>query len=404
GVDGDSRVLRGQPGTDEYFGGSVAVAGDWLFTSAIYDDGAQSLGGKVYAWHRVGGAWQLAQAIAPPVPEASLFLGFAMVARDDLLLLGASGARQGNGDRTGGVFVYRLVAGQWQLATSILPTEYFPDARFGRSLALDGQHLAIGAPTFAPAVAQQGAVYVYRASSDFATWTLEKRIVHGPASANRSLGYSVELRGDTLVASDGRSRTWVFERDRGGAAQWGLLQDLSTESVGTPTPRMLAFDGSTIALGQQVANVNGVFFAGRVRIYRRTGPVDAPWQLAQVVTDVGGVANGNMLGTAVTLADGLLYATGNYAGASGLGEGATLRVFRPDATGRFRALGTAVVRGLPDPPNFSPDLQDLPVAVAGDEIVIGIGSENGANPQREDVGAAYVFRRELDLFDDGFED
>src|SRR5690606_21868468 len=95
-----------------------------------------------------------------------------------------------------------------------------------------GNWVAVGAPNSNPTedfpTYYQGAVYLYRRDGS-GNWTYAKEIEIGsPTSADRA-GAAVALSGDRLaVGLPGRGRSTrygavqVFERNTGGADQWGI--------------------------------------------------------------------------------------------------------------------------------------------------------------------------------------
>ncbi len=67
--------------------------------------------------------------------------------------------------------------------------------RFGRSVAIDGDTLVIGA--FGDD-GDRGAVYVFQRSGD--SWTNSAKLLASDGAANHALGISVAIDGDTIVA------------------------------------------------------------------------------------------------------------------------------------------------------------------------------------------------------------
>ena len=109
---------------------------------------------------------------------------------------------------------------------------------FGRSVAVDGDTLVVGAPGAAP----HGSVYVfYRNQNGTDAWGYVTTIPM-PDNINGSFGSAVGISGDTVVASaptvnNGTAYVsgaiYVFGRNIGGPDHWGLIQRRSANTPQT---------------------------------------------------------------------------------------------------------------------------------------------------------------------------
>ena len=100
--------------------------------------------------------------------------------------------------------------------------------RFAAAVAISGDHLVVGAPYRA-----DGYVYVYRRDSSAAGWTLVKFLTSPVFGSNARFGSSVALEGDLLVVgapqaglSGGDGALYVHARNQGGPDLWGLVQHI----------------------------------------------------------------------------------------------------------------------------------------------------------------------------------
>jgi len=106
------------------------------------------------------------------------------------------------------------------------------EARFGSSLAIDGDTLAIGASQEdSGSNARAGAAYVY--THQTVDWTLLQRVAAPSLRAYAQFGFALDLSGDTLVigaphnpyevASDHNGEVYVLRRDGSELKQVALL-------------------------------------------------------------------------------------------------------------------------------------------------------------------------------------
>ncbi len=128
---------------NDYYGNSVDVDGDLAVVGAYYDDNPGMNSGSAYVLARgAGDTWLQVAKLSPTDGTSS--------------------------------------AGDW----------------FGRSVAIDGDYIVVGAPQ----EAGSGAVYVFHKGATSATWTQVARLVDPTGVAGDQLGYSVAISGDYIIA------------------------------------------------------------------------------------------------------------------------------------------------------------------------------------------------------------
>ena len=223
---GQVKKLTASDGTaDNWFGRSAAISGDTIVISSF-------LTSAVYIFERdAGGAnnWGEARKLTPPVSAAGF--GSAVSIDNDTLIVGASG----NDSFTSLVFVFERNAGgpnSWGLAKTLMPSDQAQLNLFGYRVSLRGDVLVVSAPAAEVGASQdQGAAYVFERNQGGANnWGEIKKIVSSDGAANDQFGYSVSIDGNTLVAGANRhdvganvdqGAAYVFERNQGGPDNWG---------------------------------------------------------------------------------------------------------------------------------------------------------------------------------------
>jgi hypothetical protein len=196
GVFGEQQKLSAPSGAaEDFFGASLALSGDTLVVGAPGDDSAHPSQGAVYAFVRSAGAWSLQRKLVTGDGAAWDRFGGSLALEGDLLAGGAPGANAGQG----AVYLYLRAAGLWNLHRKLSASDGAADDRFGVSLALDGERVAIGA--FQVEVgpnANQGAAYIFQRVSG--VWGQRQRLVAADGSSQDMLGIAVALEGPTLLA------------------------------------------------------------------------------------------------------------------------------------------------------------------------------------------------------------
>ncbi len=214
-------------------GSALAIDGD---TAALGADrytvpGAPgSEHGGVYVLTRnAGGEWMADPnvLIADPVLAGARFGAAVALDRDHLIV----GAPFHNGSGAAWDFT-RLHDGQW--SRNAIPGG---GGQFGASVSIDGRVAAIGAPFSSP----YGSAFVYLFDIGTFGAFLEKTLlpptlpVQNPTLGEVRFGASVSLDGETLAigapgvdlaAGPDRGNVFVYERNLGGARQWGMAKSL----------------------------------------------------------------------------------------------------------------------------------------------------------------------------------
>lgn len=132
------------------------------------------------------------------------FFGETLVLDGDQLAVGATGSNAGGFD-AGRVHVYVHEDGRWELEALLHnPADAAAYGHFGRSLALRGDTLAVGALLEDDDAARRGAVHVFTRGRG--EWRLQASLDDSSVDGDR-FGHAVALAGDTLaVASAWRLR------------------------------------------------------------------------------------------------------------------------------------------------------------------------------------------------------
>jgi len=124
----------------DQFGAAVALSpdGGTAFIGAFTDDDPNGGGaGSVYVFERTGGTWERTQKLAAGDGDSGDGFGRALatVAGGDLLLVGAEGDDDPNGEDGGSVYAFERTGEGWRQRAKLAPEAASAGAGFGRSLA-----------------------------------------------------------------------------------------------------------------------------------------------------------------------------------------------------------------------------------------------------------------------------
>lgn len=209
----------------------------------------------------------------------------------------------------------------------IVPTYVTTAPAYG-DLELDGEVLAYGVreeiDTFPFA---EGAVFLFgRDQGGPNTWGLLKKLASPVPTQGEGFGAAVELQGDELVVvscsfcSAGVFR--VFERDAGGVDNWGPVREVTeSDASSCEFGRSMDLEGDLLVVGSHCGGGN----RGAVFVYERDLGGAGNWGRRQILQP-SDVQPGDLFGQAVALS-GTLLAVGAPGRQSGRGA---LYLFRRD--------------------------------------------------------------------------
>jgi hypothetical protein len=318
-TDGTEWAVEGIAASDgdatDHFGYSVVVSSDGN-TIGIGAPGHADNQGKAYVYTRNSSEWSEVRISAKDgAPSDGFGASVAIAGNGEIMAVGA----RGKNNNQGAVYVYRLVAGNWQGA-EIIASDGTPSDAFGTSVALstDGSTLAVGAIGSAD---KHGKVYVYKGSGPARTKVM---LVASDGSSGDGFGSSMALSADgsTLaVGAKGKGKNagkvYVFEWN-GGWEETGITPPDSTVDGYFGSAVALSADGTEMAVGSNGAERN----RGKVYLYTHLA---GGW-VEHKVAAYDGAAN-DSFGTSVALsADGGVLAIGAYGRSDGQGKAYVYRL------------------------------------------------------------------------------
>ena len=207
---------------DAYFGRSVLVQGNEIVAGAYRDDVAGANSGAAYVYTNDGTSWNYSQKLVAAEVGADDRFARATAIDGNWLVLGANKRDSGGASNSGAAYVYRRDGGSWvQFQELTAGIESKTEARFGISVAIEGERIVVGARNEDVAgVTSGGAAYVFDLENE--NWVLKQRITANTAEPQGRFGYSVGLDGE---------RVYIASRsDAGLAAETQKLHEFAENS------------------------------------------------------------------------------------------------------------------------------------------------------------------------------
>jgi hypothetical protein len=256
------RISLDPPTPLSYFGSTLAIDGNTAAMAAPVGDNGPGPA-RIQVRELVDGRWELRSTLIGGTGEA---FGTALALDGGVLA-----ARVSRGDRHW-VHVFNRSDDAWSLQ-AVLPTPLGePYDQFGRSIAVDGDTLLVGAPNAGGGSTDPGVIYAYQRTGS--AWTLAQLLTTPTPQLRGHLGAQLALDGDTLVTSGAEAsfhsyaeRVHVFERSNG---TWAHAAELMPPVVFPPGEQgsfgaSIAVEGNTAFVGDP-----NVRHGDRVHVYLRS--------------------------------------------------------------------------------------------------------------------------------------
>jgi FG-GAP repeat len=277
----------------------------------------------------------------------------------------------------------------------LFPADRAFEQEFGRSVAISGTTIAVGAPRDDTRATDAGAAYILSKGS-CNCWQIVKKLYASDAALNDRFGLVVAVSGDTAVvgtrfengAGTARGAVYVFGRNEGGPNTWSEVRKLTPSDAADSDNfgRSVSLSGDTLVVGADAEDGGGVD-RGAAYIFERNQGGASNWGEVKKLT-ASNAQDADQFAFSISLDGTTLVVGSRYANAGGAKRGSAY-IFGRDAGGANQ-WGEIKILSASDGENF--DNFGYAAAVSKDTIVVGARTEDGAvaNSSR---GAAYVYER-----------
>lgn len=273
------KQARAEPAGKTLLRASDGVAGD-MFGYALDFDGATIVAGAIKATvddtqqrgavyvftQDEGGHWVESAKLTDNAGEEYDWFGAAVAVDGDVIAVGVPFKDGGGFTQRGIVHIYErdpADPNNWLLVAARSDSTLDAFANFGDDVALDGDRLIVGAPgADVYGVSRAGAAYIYeRDQGGAGNWGQIIRLRDAEGHISDGFGSAVDIRGDTAVVGarnadvmavpDNEGAAFVFDRDFAGPGTWAQVQRLTPSHFADNAKfgDAVAIDGTTIVVG-----------------------------------------------------------------------------------------------------------------------------------------------------------
>jgi len=355
---------------------------------------------------------QIAKILASDGAADAKF-GFSVAVDGDTMVIGAYGDED-KGDNSGSAYIYtREVAGSltagWTQRAKLLASDGAADDRFGTSVAISGDTVAVGAWGDDDKGSSSGSACIFTrdvAGSLTAGWTQRAKLLATDGAADDGFGWRVAISGDTVAVGapgdddkgSSSGSAYIYTRNVAGSLTAGWTQRaklLATDgAAGDGFGYSVAISGDTVAMGARGDDDKGSA-TGSAYIFTRddAGSLTAGWtQRAKLLASDG--AAYDWFGVSVAI-DGDTMVVGAYGDDNkGFLKGSAY-IFTRNVAGNLTAGWTQRAKLLATDGAAHDIYFGYSVAISGDTVAVGVYSDDDKGYRPADIGSAYIYMRNV---------
>jgi hypothetical protein len=198
------------------FGGSVALSGSFAVIGANGDDNGGSNEGSASFYQQLLGSFIFKQKSFDSTPETNNYFGGSVSISGNYAIVGVPGDDIGPTADLGSASIFFYNGSNWTFTQKISNSFVPVAARFGSSVSISGNYLVVGAPQDGSgAFDNQGSANFYRYNGS--TWVKTNTFIEFD-TFDDEFGYSVSLSGDyAIVAAWNESQFHPITGNQGSA-------------------------------------------------------------------------------------------------------------------------------------------------------------------------------------------
>ena len=147
--------------------------------------------------HNTYGQCELETLFASDAAESSRF-GKSVAIDGDIMIIGAHGDSS-TAYSVGAAYIFRRINSTWIEEAKLLASDGEQYDEFGISVAISGNIAIVGAHKNDGTIFNNGAAYVFRFVPELCEWVEQTKLLASDGSTNDNFGFSVAVSGDVVV-------------------------------------------------------------------------------------------------------------------------------------------------------------------------------------------------------------
>ncbi len=177
---------------NSYFGGALAASGETIIIGSQWDDDVAAFAGAAYIFRRTGSTWSQEAKLFAPDGVAQDYFGGVVAFEGNVAAITSIGQDAGaNG--AAAVYLFQRTGSTWSFLTKLIDPQPTVGGRFGHSLGVYGDWVAVGSN-----ITDRACIYRRNGVS----WPLETTLTAiNPPPGDTGFGTGLAMNGEFLVVS-----------------------------------------------------------------------------------------------------------------------------------------------------------------------------------------------------------
>ena len=196
------KLSDGETASEDQFGISVAISGNFAISGAQQDDDIAPNAGAAYVFERSGSLWlQRAKFTANDAKAGDLF-GNTVAISDETVIIGAPGVDDA-GPEAGAAYVFIYSGDEWVQQAKLIADDTSMFDHFGTAVSIHQNTAIIGAHGKDEASVDAGAAYIFVRNGG--VWIQQAKLTHQNPVPGDQFGYAVAVYEDNALIGAHRS-------------------------------------------------------------------------------------------------------------------------------------------------------------------------------------------------------
>ncbi|MCP4105940.1 MAG: hypothetical protein GY749_10450 [Desulfobacteraceae bacterium] len=298
-----TKITASDGGEYQVFGFSVCIFGDYAIVGAMNDDDNGTNSGSAYIFKRDGISWSQQFKLTANDGAAGDHFGYSVSVSGDYVIVGANGDDD-NGSNSGSAYIFKRDGILWAQQAKLTAADAQQTDLFGKSVCISGDYAIVGAYLDDDDdMINSGSAYIFK--RDGISWNQQTKITASDATESDCFGYSVSISGDYAIIGahwddDNGSKSgsaYIFNRD---GTSWTQQAKITASDAASEDyfGKSVSIWGDYVIVGAYGDDSNGIK-SGAAYIFKRN---DTFWnQLAKITASDG--AETDMFGYSVSISN-----------------------------------------------------------------------------------------------------
>jgi FG-GAP repeat len=237
-------------------GNSVSISGNRILCGANYDNDNGTNSGSAYIYRFDGSVWIEEAKLLPSDGAANAFFGDSVAISGPVAVVGAPGANW-----TGKVYVFRYVGSSWVEEADLIGNDTAQGDVFGQSVAAFGNRFIVGAIGDDDNGTSSGAAFIFQ--HDGFNWSQEAKLVPDEVGSSDRYGQSVSISGQVVAVGCYTGKAFVHYYN----PQSGQWDQIAYQTGGPAYGEVVSVRNDTVIISDSFDGNSNGFNAGAIHAY-----------------------------------------------------------------------------------------------------------------------------------------